>query len=907
VSADTGPRVYALLTDGTTIEIRTARADDFDAVREMHENLSPDSLYLRFFSMSPRAAEREARRLCRPPAPDHAALLALMDGELIGCGSYECDDPGPGPGPRSLSLALAGSAEVAFTVADGMHNRGIGMLLLEHLISLARTRGLHAFTAETLSENALMLKVFADAGLQAHRALADGVYDLTFPLPSGEEDVALGTYREAVAERERSAGVASLRHVLTPASIAVIGVSRRPRSVGRAILRNILGGGFPGPVYAVNPAATELDGARCVPSAAALPDGVDLAIVAVPAGAVAGIAEECGQRGVKALVVVAAGLSVAARAELRGICRRHGMRMVGPASFGVADTSIGLDATYSAHRPKPGHAGLALQSTGGVGFVLVEHLSRIGVGISSLVSLGDEDDVSGEDMLLWWGSDPATKLAVLYLESIGNPPKFARAARRVARAMPVLTVNVGRSTIGKRLAGARAAAATPLLTRQALFEQAGVIATANLGELLDTAVLLASQPVPAGGRVAVVSNTRGAAVLAADACGDAGLEVATLSLDTRQMLRAILPPEATVAGPVDTTLLVSPGRFRQCLELTGADPGVDVVLALTATAAGSDLVPEVAAARLPVPIAAAVLDQVEVVRLLHGPGEGSPDVPAYAYAESATRALGHAARYGAWRAVPPGTIPDLDGLRQDDARELVARFLEDRPAGGWLPLAEREELLGCYGIPLTASTAVTTEDAATTAAAGFGGPVALRAEVPGPVRKRVTGAVLTDLHGPDEVRKGFRSLQEAFGRGMAGVIVQPMVTGGVEVMISVLQERVVGPLVLFGHGGAADDVLADRAARLAPLTDTDASELIRSIRAAPLLLGRPGTHGTPTADLAALQDLLLRVSRMADDLPQIAELELSPVVARPDGVQAVDARIRVRAAESADAHLRRLP
>src|SRR5450755_3454544 len=465
--------VYALLTDGTTILIRSARPDDFDAVRELHEKMSPDSLYLRFFSMSPRAAEREARRLCRPPAPDHAALLALMDGELIGCGSYECDDPGPGPGPRSLSLALAGSAEVAFTVADGMHNRGIGMLLLE---------------------------VFADAGLQAHRALADGVYDLTFPLPSGEEDVALGTYREAVAERERSAGVASLRHVLTPASIAVIGVSRRPRSVGRAILRNILGGGFPGPVYAVNPAATELDGARCVPSAAALPDGVDLAIVAVPAGAVAGIAEECGQRGVKALVVVAAGLSVAARAELRGICRRHGMRMVGPASFGVADTSIGLDATYSAHRPKPGHAGLALQSTGGVGFVLVEHLSRIGVGISSLVSLGDEDDVSGEDMLLWWGSDPATKLAVLYLESIGNPPKFARAARRVARAMPVLTVNVGRSTIGKRLAGARAAAATPLLTRQALFEQAGVIATANLGELLDTAVLLASQPVPAGGR-----------------------------------------------------------------------------------------------------------------------------------------------------------------------------------------------------------------------------------------------------------------------------------------------------------------------------------------------------------------------------------------------------------------------
>ena len=854
MSADAEPSIYALLIDGTTIEIRPARADDFDAVREMHEKLSPDSLYLRFFSMSPIAAEREAHRLCRPPAPDHAALLALLDGELIGCGSYECDDP------------PSRSAEIAFTVADDWHNRGIGMLLLEHLISLARGRGLHAFTAETLSENARMLRVFADAGLQTHRALADGVYDLTFPLPTGEADIALGTYRDAVAERERSAGVASLRHVLTPASVAVIGASRRPRSAGRIILRNIVTGGFSGLVYAVNPGLTELDGVPCVPSAAALPGEVDLAVIATPAVAVTGIAEECGRQGVKAMVVLAAGLDGAARAELHAICRRHGMRMVGPVSLGVADTSIGLNATYAARPPGPGGAGLALQSTGGVGFGLVEHLSRIGVGISSLISLGDEDDVSGEDMLLWWESDPATKLALLYLESIGNPPKFVRTARRVSRTMPVLTVIVGRSTTGRRLAGARATAATPLLTRQALFEQAGVVATANFGELLDTAVLLAAQPVPAGPRVAVVSNTRGAAVLAADACGDAGLQVARLAGDTQLALRDLLPREATVAGPVDTTLLVGPGRFRQCLEVAGADPGVDAVLALTTMSAGGDPVPGVAAAELPVPIVAAVLDQVEVVRLLRSPDEGAPAVPAYAYAESAARALGRAARYGKWRADP--TV----------------------------------ELLGCYGVPLAESIGVVTEDDAA-AAARFGGPVALRADVPGLVRARGAGALLIDLHGADEVRRGFRSLRETFGRRLAGVIVKPMVTGGVEVMISVLQEEAVGPLVLFGVGGAAADALADRAGRLAPLTDSDADELIRSIHAAPLLLGRPGAPG---ADLTALRDMLLRVSQMADDLPQIAELELSPVFARPDGIQAVDARIRLQAADPADAHLRRL-
>ena len=348
---------------------------------------------------------------------------------------------------RYLRAGRAGSlsAEVAFTVADDLHNRGIGMLLLEHLVSLARGRGFRAFTAETLSENATMLRVFADAGLQVQRSLVDGVYDLTFPLPADEADAALGTYRDTVAVRERSADVASIRHLLMPASVAVIGASRRPGSVGRVILQNIITGGFPGAVYPVNAHAAELDGIPCLPSAAALPEQVDLAVIAVPAGAVLGIAEDCGRRGVRALVVIAAGLSGPARAELLEICRRHGMRMVGPASFGVANPGICLDATFAARHPAAGTVGLALQSTGGTGFGLVEHLSRLGVGISTLVSFGDKDDVSGTDMLQWWESDEATKLALLYMESIGNPPKFARTARGVGRTMPVLTVAVGRS------------------------------------------------------------------------------------------------------------------------------------------------------------------------------------------------------------------------------------------------------------------------------------------------------------------------------------------------------------------------------------------------------------------------------------------------------------------------------
>jgi acyl-CoA synthetase (NDP forming)/GNAT superfamily N-acetyltransferase len=893
VSTQAGRSAYALLTDGTTIQIRAARPEDFAGVRDLHAKMSPDNLYLRFFSMSRAAAEREARRICREPGPDHAALLAVLDGEVVGCGAYELSDDG------------SGSAEVAMTVADDMHGRGIGTLLLEHLVSLARSRGVRTFVAETLTENTLMLQVFANAGLRAHRTLEDGVYDLRFPLPVGEGDADLGTYRDAVAERERSADVASLRHLLAPASVAVIGAGTGLGPVGRAILDNIVTGGFRGPVYAVGPGTAELDGVARVPSAAGLPGQVDLAVITVPAPDVPNVAEEYGRRGVKALVVTTPGLDGAARAELLGICRRHGMRLVGPTSFGVANTASSLDATYAARHPRSGMAGLALQATGGTGFVLVEHLSRLGVGISTLVSFGDKVDVSGTDMLLWWESDPATELAVLYLESFGNPRKFARAARAVGRTMPVLLVNAGRDAPGLRRAAVRAAAqVAPQLTRQALFQQAGVIATANLGELLDATALLASQPVPAGARVGVVSNTRGGGVLAADACGDAGLQVASLTDQTRQALRDLLPPRAVVAGPVDTSAVASPGLFRRCVELVGADPGVDAVLAVTATTAAGDLVPEVAAARVPVPVAAAVMDQVEVVRLLPGLDGDSRAVPAYAYPESAARALGHAARYGTWRARPPGTIPDLEGLHQDRARELVASFLITTPAGGWLPREQAVELLGCYGLPLAHSIVVTTENDAAAAAARFGRPVALKADVADLVVRRTgAGAVLLDLHGEDEVRRGFRALQETFGDRLTAVNVQPMITGGIEVTINVREERVFGPLVLFGLTGATADVLADRAARLVPLTDSDADDLIRSVRAAPLLSGPPGASA---AGLGSLKDMLLRVSQIADDLPQITELDLSPVIARRDGAVPVDARVRIQPAQSADAYLRQL-
>jgi acyl-CoA synthetase (NDP forming)/GNAT superfamily N-acetyltransferase len=886
---DTG-QVYALLADGTTVEIRQAGPDDFDAVRAMHEAMSPDNVYMRFFSYSRRSAETEARRICTDPAPGSAALLALGDGKLVGVASYVPLRERPGV------------AEVAFAVADHMHHRGIATLLLEHLVSLARNRQITTFTAETLTENTAMLKVFADAGLPVQRRIADEVFELTLPLPREEDDTALDAYLSAVAERESTADVASLRHLLAPESVVVVGASRRRSAVGRVILENIRGGGYAGRLYTVNPRARQIDGERCLDSVLDLPEPADLAVIAVPAPAVLDVAGQCGQRGVRSLVVVTSGLDAAACADLLAVCRRHGMRLVGPNCFGVAVPGIGLDATFTATRPQSGTVGLMSQS-GGVGIALASQLSRLGVGISSFASVGNKLDVSSNDMLMWWEHDGVTRLAVLYLESFGNPRKFARTARRVGAKMPVLAVHAGRSAVGQQAAASHTAAvATPLVSREALFEQAGIIATGSFGELMETVALLATQPVPAGRTVAVVSNVGGAGVLAADACADLGLTVHMPRGLTRRRLRTLLPG-GMVTGPVDTTAAVSAEDFRRCLELLSADDEVDAMIALVApTGATGDLVRAIQDADVRVPLAAVVLTQPESVRLIPRSADGG-QMPAYCYPEAAATALARAARYGAWRTEPRGQVPSFPDVRAGDARALVTGFLHEQPDGGWLPQDQTADLLRCYGIWLVDLTSAASEDEAVRAAEAMSGPVVLKAEVAGLVHKTDAGAVELDLHTAAEVRAAYRRLTARFGSRLSRVLVQPMVTGGTEMIIGVADDHVFGPLVVFGLGGTATEVLADHAARLTPLTDTDADTLIRSVRAAPLLLGH---RGSPAVDLDMLRTLLLRVSRLADDLPEVTDLDLNPVIAKPHGVFVVDARIKVAPCPPQDPFLRRL-
>jgi acyl-CoA synthetase (NDP forming)/GNAT superfamily N-acetyltransferase len=889
-AAQTAGPVYALLADGSTVQIRPAGPGDFDAVKAMHEAMSPDNAYLRFFSLSRIAAEGEARRICREPRLGRLALLALADREVVGCASYETI---PGMPDR---------AELAVAVADHMHHKGIATLLLEHLVSYARSHQVTAFIGQTLTENTAMLKVLADAGLPVHRHTENGVVDMTIPLPTDDGGTGLDRYLTAVAERERYADVASLRHVFAPESVAVIGASRRPGTVGRAIWDNIRDAGYTGRLYPVNPHAQQIGGLPCLASADDLPEQVDLAVIAVPAAAVLEAAGQCGRRGVRAVVVITSGLDDTVRAGLLATCRRHGMRLVGPNCFGVAVPGIGLDATFAAAHPQPGTAGLVMQS-GGLGFAAAEALSRLGIGISSFASVGDKLDVSSNDMLMWWEHDGVTKLAVLYIESFGNPRKFARTARRVAAGMPVLTVEAGRSAAGQLAAASHTAAvATPLVTREALFAQAGIIAVPGFGDLIEATALLATQPVPNGSTVAIVSNVGGAGVLAADACTEAGLAVHRPHEQTRSRLRALIPSGGAVSGPIDTSAAISTEAFRECLELAAADEEVSamIVLALPTGATG-DIVAAIRQADIRVPLAAVLLGQAETVRLLPGRTDG-PRIPAYAYPEAAAAAVARAARYGAWRAAPGGMVPEFGDIRADDARALVQEFLEVGD-GGWLPPDKSAGLLRCYGIPLAELTPVRSEREAVRAFEAAAGPVVLKADVPGVVHKTDAGGVELDLRTKADVRAAYRGLTGRFGGKLRQVLLQPMIAGGTEVIVGVADDHMFGPLIVFGLGGVATNVLADHAARLTPLTDTDADTLIRSIKSAPLLLGH---RGSAPADLAALRNLLLRVSQLADDLPEVTDLDLNPVIARPDGAFVVDARVKVAPYAPQDPFLRKL-
>jgi acetyl coenzyme A synthetase (ADP forming)-like protein len=888
-----------VLRDGSTVHTRPSRPDDAPAVRELLADLSPESTWLRFFSGFP-DLDTAARWATEVDYRSRYGLVATVgtDGRVVGHAGWERERDRPE------------RAEVAFVVADAMQGKGLGTIMLGQLAEAASEAGVSVFVAEVLPENHRMVGVFRDSGFPVTSHSEPGVIEVEFP--TSLTPAAL----ERFERREQTAAVAAMRAMLAPRAVAVIDASRDRATVGGQLFHNLLAAGFQGPVYPVNPHAEVVQSVVAYHSVHDVPGPVDLAVVVVPAAAVLDAARACAAKGVRGLVVISAGFGetgpdgAARQGALLRTCRDAGMRLIGPNCLGIINTApeVSLDATFGPLLPERGRVGFLSQS-GALGLAIIDYANALGLGLSSFVSVGNKADISGNDLLNYWEADDRTDVALLYLESFGNPRKFARVARRVGHAKPIVAVKSGRSAAGARASSSHTGAllAGSDVTVDALFRQAGVIRTDTLAELFDVATLLANQPTPAGRRVGIVTNAGGLGILCADACEAGGLSVPALSDRLRERLGAFLPAEASTANPVDMLAAAPAAHYRQAVELVAASGEVDALvvifippLATDPAAVARAIHDGAAAAASRLPVLTVFMSAQGVPAELNPPGADADGrqarIPSYRFPEEAARALARAAEYGAWRATPPGRVPELEALRGDEAAGLLAAAMADGPR--WLAPNEVARLLGCYGLPLAPWRLAETAEQAVAAAGELGGPVALKAVAPGLVHKTEAGAVRLALDGAERVRAAAAAMAEqvaAAGHQVDRFLVQRMVAAGVEMLVGVVHDPSFGPVVACGAGGTAVELLRDVQVRITPLTDADAAAMVRSLSTFPLL---DGYRGAPPADVAALEDLLLRVGALVEAHPEVAELDLNPVMVLPRGQGAVvvDARLRVEAA-----------
>ena len=739
-----------------------------------------------------------------------------------------------------------------------------------------------------------MPDVFAHAGFDVHWDHRDaGVGGVEFEL------VPTDSWSEAHAYRDDVAQARSIARLLSPTSIAVVGAGRDERSVGRAVVTNLVEGGFEGPIYPVNRHPVTIAGRPAVPTVLDIDGPVDLAVVAVSAAEVSRVAEQCAEKGVHGLVVISGGFAelddgAARQRELVAQCRQTGMRLVGPNCVGIVNTDpdVCMNATFSPVAPVPGRVGCASQS-GGVGIELLARAHALGLGVSTFVSMGNKADVSGNDLMHYWTVDPATDVVLLYLESFGNPRTFARAARELARRKPVIALKSGRSTAGAR--GSRshtAALADPDAAVDALLRQTGVIRVDTLAELFDTTMLLAHQPVPAGRRVAVVSNGGGPGIVAADACAAAGLQVPELSSELQGALRA-LAPSGGVQNPVDLIAAAGADVFERAVGLLLASGEIDALIAIY-VAPYVTHAPEIEAAVVrataatpDIPVAACLLGLDDPPSVLPVPGRRG--VPTFAYPEAAAQALARAAWLGEWRQRPVGTVAPI-AVDHAAVETRVTQALADAPPEGWVPPDVAFGVLADAGIPVVRSTTVASAADAMAAADAMGFPIALKAVAPGLVHKSDVGGVRLGLADGDAVRAAYHAMGEALEGTMTGAVVQPMVPPGVELIVGIRNDTTFGPVVVLGMGGVTAELQHDVALSIPPLTDVDIDELIRALRGSPLLFGY---RNAPPVDVRALADLLARIGHLAETVEEIAELDCNPVVVSPDGAVVVDAKLRL--------------
>ncbi len=870
-----------VLHDGSTVRLRPVRDEDAAALRGFYEALSVESRAFRFFSGAI-DLEGAAAAFADVDYAERYGLVATRGGELVGHGLYV-----GGPEAR---------AEVAFAVAEETQGKGLGTILLAHLAEVAGEHGYTAFVANVLPQNHRMIEMFRQSGLPAETVSEPGV--LRVEMPTAFSPAA----RERFEDRDRLAARAAVGSVLEPSSVALVGASRRPGSVGGEVLRNLVEAGFEGPLYPVNPKAETLAGLPAYPRLAEVPGEVELAVIAVPATAVVGAAREAAAKGARALVVLSAGFSETGEEgarrerELLAVCREQGMRLVGPNCLGVLNTapSSRLNATFIPEPPPPGNVGFVSQS-GALGLALAEFAGERRLGVSTFASVGNRADVTGNDFLEYWEGDGRTEVALLYIESFSDPRRFARVARRAGKRLPIVAVKSGRSAAGARAASSHTGAllAASDRTVDALFSQAGVVRTETLDELLDVASLLSEQPLPAGRRVGIVTNAGGPGIMCADACDAVGLEVPETPAEVRERLAEFTAAEAGLGNPVDLIAAAGAEEYRRALVELARWEGIDALivifirpLATTAEDVAAAIAAAVAELPRPIPVQAAFITTGERAPLAAAAG-----VPTHLAPEGAARALGKAAAYAEWRQQPAAELAEPATTKGDEAAAVIAEALAEQRE--WLSAAECEGVLRCYGIATPEARLVADPAAAGAAAEELGGRVALKAHGAGILHKSELGAVAVGLSGAEAVEQAAREMEAALDEQNLHpecFLVQQMVEDGTELLVGVATDPVFGPVVACGAGGTAVELLGDVALRVCPLTTTDAAEMIRSLATFPLLTGFRGADPT---NLKSLEDLILRVGALADTHHEIVELDLNPVLATPTGAIAADARIRI--------------
>jgi acetate---CoA ligase (ADP-forming) len=865
-----------VLRDGSTLPLRPVRQDNLGALVTFFAGLSPESRYFRFFG-EPNLDATGVARLIPMDARGGMALVGECGGRIVAFAGYyrAADDPD--------------RAEVAFAIADAFQGRGIGTRLLEQLANLARSERVGTFDAYVLGANRKMMDVLLESGYRVSRRIEGGVFHVELSLEATLE------FAQKAATRSQLAATASMKSFFEPRTVAVVGANRERGKIGSEILHNLLTAGFKGAIIPVHPAAKELQGLRAYQRVSDIPGVVDLAVIVVPAAQVLRTVADCIGKGVRALCVISAGFGEAGpegRARELAILdkvRSAGCRLVGPNCMGLLNTdpAVGLNATFSPVYPPTGGVAMSTQS-GALGLAILDYARQLNIGISSFVSVGNKIDVSGNDLIQYWAEDRHTSVILLYLESFGNPKKFAEIARRVARLKPIVAVKAGRSSAGARAASSHtgALAATDTVV-DALFHQAGVIRTNTLEELFDVATLLAHQPIPRGRRVAILTNAGGPGILAADACAANGLELVALSERTRAELRSFLPESASVANPVDMLASAPPEHYGRALAALIRDEHVDSILTIFIPPLVTD--PQAVAAAIAAEAAGAAGKPVAGIFMRsEGAPPGLAPIPCFAFPESAAIALSRVTAYGEWRQRPVGTIPVLKDLRSHEARALVDSVLQR--GGGWLIPNETQVLMTAVGIRTASSQMTRTVDEAVAAASVIGFPSVLKAIGPMILHKTERQAVRLNLDSEEAVRHAALDFEQRFRGELTGLLVQQMVMEGVEMLVGALHDPTFGPVVVCGSGGVLVDLLADSAFRIHPLTTEDAGDMIDEVKGARLLRGY---RGAPPADEAALRDVLLRVSALLSICAEIQELDINPVKVLASGACAIDARVRV--------------